>query len=93
MGNPGLVSEYWWSEELKPVTFQFKVSGFSDWNLETTGIAIKGQNMGTDGEGSSTLIWRQPNVVPEPGTVILLATGLMGLGGTAWIRRRRENEV
>jgi hypothetical protein len=30
-----------------------------------------------------------PTTTPEPGTIALLASGLMGLGGGAWARRRR----
>lgn len=88
-------SSYWYSTPASAVTFSFKVDNFSDWALNETGVLVKGQSMGGgEGEGSSTLIWREPpNVVPEPGTVILLATGLMGLGGAAWVRRRREDEV
>lgn len=84
-------TEHWYSQTSKPIVFEFAVSNFSEWVLEETGLVIKGQNM-YQGE-SSTLIWGPPNVVPEPGTVILLATGLMGLGGAAWVRRRRVDEV
>ncbi|NIN65637.1 MAG: PEP-CTERM sorting domain-containing protein [Anaerolineae bacterium] len=32
----------------------------------------------------------EPEFVPEPGSVMLLASGLMGLAGYAGLRRRRR---
>ena len=34
----------------------------------------------------------QPTVTPEPATVFLLGTGLAGMGGMAWRRRKKQSE-
>ena len=41
-------------------------------------------------QGSDNLVNNQPRAVPEPGTLLLFATGLLSLVGTAFGRRRRS---
>jgi hypothetical protein len=43
---------------------------------------------------ASNIDWLRSEIVPEPGTWLLLATGLIGIGGAGLVRRRRlELEV
>jgi hypothetical protein len=80
------------------VVFTFKIHGGS-WDPSTSDISIRGYN-GLD--QSTTECWTDtsPNglpsncssitTTPEPVTMTLLATGLAGMGGAGFFRRRRK---
>lgn len=80
------------------VTFTFQVN--QTWNASNVGISIRGQdwNSGVVTECATAPHPTAPNaptcfqVVPEPLTMTLLATGLVALGGVGFIRRRRAQQ-
>ena len=62
------------------VEFAGSVEGLALGGQQFTGQM---QGLGANAEGSGY------TVIPEPVSVVLLGSGLLGLGGVGWIRRRR----
>lgn len=80
------------------VTFSFKISG--SWDPNTSDVVIRGINPITR---ASTECWTGntptggpatcTTVTPEPVTMSLLATGLAGMGGVGFLRRRKQKQA
>jgi len=80
------------------VTFSFHVN--QSWNLASAQLLVKGQN-GPNGQSTQCFTGTTPNgqpancfsTVPEPTSLALFASGLVGLSGAGLLRRRRGRDV
>jgi hypothetical protein len=81
-GQPGSTGIYLGQTATVVITFSSDVSNnmLVEWGANFQGLGPTGD-------------FSEPAVVPEPITMVLLGTGLAGLGGVAALRRRREGEI
>ena len=97
---PGGSNELWMNPCSAPtalggagwVTITFAITG--SWDVDQTYLLVKGQN-GPNGQSTECITGGVnencvPNVVPEPITMVLLGSGLMGVGGFRAFQRRRK---
>jgi hypothetical protein len=76
--------------QVDAVRITFQITG--DWDLSETEMLIMGQN-GPDGLSTQCITGDNCSVVPEPFTIALLGSGLVGIGGVGFLRRRRSGSA
>lgn len=79
---------------------EFTFSTTNDWSANNAEVAFLSQDyrnyQGASGECDSVLGGVRPDctqVTPEPITMVLLGTGLAGVGGAGFLRRRKGTDV